>query len=357
MAIIISKNGVDAKKIEKQDFERESHLQEYIKSNPESIPIYEIQEDKRLFVVEREFSTESGPIDALAIDKDGDIYIVETKLYKNSDKRTVVAQALDYGASLWKHVSDTSDFVNRLDETVRSEFNVSLVDKLKEFFALDDEEANNVIVGIKQNLHDGNLKFVILMNRMDEQLKDLIIYINQNSNFDIYAVEMEYYKHEQFEIMIPRIFGVEVKKNTGGGGTSSARGKWDATKFFDETKAILSATDAESISRLYAFSSERADEIHWGTGVNHGSFSARFADLGNRPLFVIHSDGKMKISTEYPKRGANDEQVKNLDQLNLSLKNIGLAVDPKSERTVFTIGEWSPKLDELLNVFTKLISN
>jgi hypothetical protein len=54
------------------------------------------------FLSDRAFPTNSGPIDALGINKDGEIYIIETKLYKNPDKRLVVAQVLDYGASLWQ---------------------------------------------------------------------------------------------------------------------------------------------------------------------------------------------------------------------------------------------------------------
>ncbi len=38
-------------------------------NNPTVIPIYEIQEDKKLYVAKREFSTTSGPIDALAVDE------------------------------------------------------------------------------------------------------------------------------------------------------------------------------------------------------------------------------------------------------------------------------------------------
>ena len=91
MSIIISQNGKHARKIDQSNFDKEDRLQQYIHENPESIPIYELNEDKRLFVVQREFPTNSGPIDALAIDQDGDIYIVETKLFKNPDKRTVVA--------------------------------------------------------------------------------------------------------------------------------------------------------------------------------------------------------------------------------------------------------------------------
>ncbi len=91
MSIIISKEGNQAMRLDKIPFEKEDFLQDYIHNNPESIPVYEIQEDKRLFVSAREFPTESGLIDALAIDKDGDIYIVKTKLYKNSEKRVVLA--------------------------------------------------------------------------------------------------------------------------------------------------------------------------------------------------------------------------------------------------------------------------
>ncbi|MBK7447808.1 MAG: hypothetical protein IPJ45_17645 [Ignavibacteria bacterium] len=70
-----------------------------------------------MFVVAREFRTDSGSIDALAIDKDGDLYVIETKLFRNSDKRTVVAQALDYGASLWRHY-DFTTLKSRFDDGI-----------------------------------------------------------------------------------------------------------------------------------------------------------------------------------------------------------------------------------------------
>jgi len=212
MAIIISQNGKNANKIDKSEFEKEDYLQNYIHENPESIPVYEIEEDKKLFVVAREFPTESGPIDALAIDKDGDIYVVETKLYKNPDKRTVVAQALDYGASLWRH-SDYGDFIKRISDGINRKFGISFEDKIKDFFGFEDEQVPSILETIKENLLHGNIKFVILMDSIDERLKDLIVYVNQNSQFDIYAVQMEYYKFESYEIMIPKLFGVEVKKN------------------------------------------------------------------------------------------------------------------------------------------------
>ena len=57
MTIIISKGSTGAQKVDKSDFEKEGYLQEYIHKNPEAIPVYEIQEDKKLFVAAREFPT------------------------------------------------------------------------------------------------------------------------------------------------------------------------------------------------------------------------------------------------------------------------------------------------------------
>ena len=293
MSIIISQSGKHAQKIDKSEFEKEDYLQNYIHENPESIPIYEIAEDKRLFVVAREFSTESGPIDALAIDKDGDIYIVETKLYKNPDKRTVVAQALDYGASLWKHLNDFGEFINILDEEVQDKFKLSFSEKIKEFFGLEDEQVNLLFDSMKNNLRDGNLKFVILMDSMDERLRDLIIYVNQNSQFDIFAVELEYYKFKDYEIMIPKMFGVEVKKNIKTS-VNGIRKEWNEEEFIKQSRELL-GSNADKIIELYNFFKVKADQIRWGTGNVNGSFAPIFHKIYKTiSPFSIYSDGSIR---------------------------------------------------------------
>jgi len=294
MSIIISKNGKHAQKLNRADFQKEDYLQDYIHNNPESIPVYELSEDKRLFVAMREFPTNSGPIDALAIDKDGDIYIVETKLYKNPDKRTVVAQALDYGAALWKYFNDFNEFINILDQQTQNKFNLSFKEKIKEFFNLDDEQVELAYEQMRKNLNEGNLKFVILMDSLDERLKNLILYVNQNSQFDVYAVQLEYYKFEEYEIMIPKLFGVEVKKNIGVS-SSSQRKQWDEQSFIEQTKKELT-NQADKIINLYQYFKQNADKINWGTGYTHGSFSPVFNNL-NETIgpFTVYSDGKIQL--------------------------------------------------------------
>jgi len=213
MSIIISKNLKNAVKIDRASFALEDNLQQYIYDNPESIPLYDIKEDIRLLILAREFPTASGPIDAVGVDRDGEIYLVETKLYKNPDKRMVVAQVLDYGASLWKTYTDLDVFLSQLESHVTKKFGKTLQERVREFFNLAEEEVSRFNENLTDNLNDGNFKFVVLMDQIHNQLKDLIIFINQNSRFNIYGVELEYYKYEAYEILIPKLFGAQVKKD------------------------------------------------------------------------------------------------------------------------------------------------
>lgn len=301
MSIIISKQGQTAQKLDKAKFEKEDYLQNYIHENPESIPVYEIAEDKKLLVVARELSTESGPIDALAIDKDGDIYVVETKLYKNPDKRTVVAQALDYGASLWKHTNDFDEFINILDKEVQAKFKMTFQEKAKAFFDIDEEQINLMLENIKFNLKDGNIKFVILMDSMDERLKDLIIYVNQNSRFDIYAVQLEYYKFQEYEIMIPKMFGVEVKKNIKGASSSGQRRIWTKDEFLRDASEKSDRNVYGVVNELLEFSHQNADRIIYGTG-NQGCFSYKLKTIkGEITPLLVYSDGEVYASLGYIK--------------------------------------------------------
>src|SRR3990167_4738062 len=272
MAIIFSSNGGKAVKVEKSSIDKEDYLQKYIYQNPESIPLYDIKEDIRLLILAREFPTNSGPIDAIGIDKFGELYIVETKLYKNPDKRIVIAQVIDYGAALWKHSNDFNEFLSILDEHTQRVFSLRTTEKIQSFFQLSEEEATALIDKSKRNLNDGVFHFVILMDKLDDRLKDLILYVNQNSQFDIYAVELEYYKHDTYEIVIPRIYGTEVKKDIGVAGSGGSRKKWTEEMLFNDAKQKLSPKELAAFKRIYEFSKQHAAEMHLGTG-SYGSFS------------------------------------------------------------------------------------
>ncbi|OYT39850.1 MAG: hypothetical protein B6U86_04840 [Candidatus Altiarchaeales archaeon ex4484_43] len=48
MAIIISKNGGNAKKLDRKDFEFESKMLDYVSANPEVIPVEDVKENTKM---------------------------------------------------------------------------------------------------------------------------------------------------------------------------------------------------------------------------------------------------------------------------------------------------------------------
>jgi hypothetical protein len=214
MPIIISQKGISSgTMVQKSAFGKEEDLQDYIRQHPDAIPVYEIDEEKRLLVVAREFETGSGPIDALAVDNDGDLYVIETKLYANTDKRRVLAQVLDYGASLWKH-SDLGSFLLKLDQHTQLRWKMTFQEKVIEYFHLDLSDFESMSARMTANLKDGDFIFVVAMDSIDQSLKELISYVNEKSQFSVYGVELELYEYDGYEIVIPNLYGAEGHRPT-----------------------------------------------------------------------------------------------------------------------------------------------
>ena len=350
MAIIVSKSGKNAQKVERSKIEQEDYLQQYTLDNPEVIPLYDIKEDIRLLILAREFSTNSGPIDAIGIDRDGEIYIVETKLYKNPDKRTVVAQALDYGAALWRHSNDFDAFTATLNQSVQKVFGMTLSEKVEAFFGLSAEETTGLFERIKANLADGVMHFVILMDSLDDRLKDLVLYVNQNSQFDIYIVELDYYKHEEYEIIIPKIYGAEVKKDVAIQNSSGSRRQWSEAEYLSNAKATIDGKAYPTFIKLYESCKASADGMRFGTGTVRGSVGPFYNSISQRTIFTLYTDGKLAFNFGWlnePNSAIEfrDKYYKQLKDVGLALKEGDISVFPH-----FPIDQWSPLADKIIQV-------
>jgi hypothetical protein len=82
----------------------EQWLQRLLHKHPGCLPVSEIEPGfGELVSVGMEVPTKHGPIDNLFLTPDGDIVLVETKLWRNPEsRRQVVAQALDYASCLFE---------------------------------------------------------------------------------------------------------------------------------------------------------------------------------------------------------------------------------------------------------------
>ncbi len=202
MSIIISKQGQNARRLQRASIQQEEYLQAYIHKNPDVLPLDELKDNLRLLILAREFNTASGPIDALGVDADGEIYVIEAKLNKNADRRRIIAQALDYGAALW---ASSETLIQQLNG---SEWRT----RLTEFLGGDEAVTATHLAAVQQNAAMGRFWFVVLMDRLDDRLRDLISFVNANSRFKILGVELNLYQDGDLEILIPTLYGAEIAK-------------------------------------------------------------------------------------------------------------------------------------------------
>lgn len=356
MSIIISRGGKNAKRVERSVIDKEDYLQQYIYDNPESLPLHELKEDINILIVSREFPTHSGPIDALGVDRDGDIYIIETKLYRNADKRRVIAQVLDYGASLW--INESAQFLETLEQSSLRNFEMGFSSKIKDFFGFEDNEIVEYINLLEQNVNSGNFKFVVLMDRMDSRLKELISFVNTNSNFDVLGVELDFYQDKDVEIIIPNLYGAERRKEVVplSGKSSGSRKKWDENLFFEVTEQTIGADKTKAVREVYDWSCKNADGVRWGTGINIGSFNVKFANVSQRSVFTIFTDGRLSLNFKW--LDDSEQSINYARALGEEIKqatNIALPEDFVTKYVYVPFDDWTNEVPEFVKAVKNII--
>jgi len=326
MAIIVSKEGKDAIKLERKSFKEEIELQKYIENNPEVIPIQDVKEDAKIVIMAREFPVKTGNIDAIGIDQDGDIYVIETKLYKNTDKRYILAQILEYGAFLYKTYGNGEQFISKLNDYVTARYGIDLLGKIAECFGMTENEGSieDVVKGIKDNFDHSIFKFFVVMDVVPDSLKEVILFVNENSKFDIFPVELEYYKHEGFQILIPKLFGHILKKDTGQG---IDRGSiWNEKSFFDRVERTVDDVQIKRyIKELYTFVKDYSSLDPWPKWPTKYAVFNFYARIGDKKicLFQVRHYGTIYFYA------LNPEKINMLNEIGFNIPENAKEKEPR----------------------------
>jgi hypothetical protein len=264
------KDGDQFVVLEESDFGAETALQEALKRNPEAIPAPDLELDD-LIVVGRETPLPSGYIDLLLVDAQGQVIIVETKLSRNPElRRQVVAQLLDYGASLWKIAPNLKSFEQLVLRYWKSpaceDLRVKEADTLRDgvepiFLELygEDWDYDAFEAALEDNLANGqHVLLIVASGLMDGLSRNLLQYANICLGLPLYGVEITMFKMEGRELIVPR--GVRYKAGPRVSAKQTRR-KTDRDAFFSECTSL----GAAFISRLLDEAEQQSMMIEWGT--------------------------------------------------------------------------------------------
>jgi hypothetical protein len=302
MALLVVKEGKDVIRLERTEFEAEKNMRDMLLRHPDMIPIYEVEEDIRLLTVKRElrvFEKESDKFaDAVSVDRNGSIYLVETKLFRNPDKRSVVSQVLSYGASLWSSSQGSYEFMEILDESCRDLFKRPFLELTKDFFGFDERGMEVFKDALIKNWDDGVFKFVVYMDRVGDDLKNLVTYINKRSRFDIYIVGVDFYQRDGMEIIIPKMYGVPDRKELSNQSGRSVSGRSVLTKeeYLASGKEQLQGEFGTFLALFEELESLSGDVKSFRPNISFGgSYTPRFTRLGDTGPFSLKANGDLQV--------------------------------------------------------------
>ena len=308
MKIIASKdNGKNYKKIDSKQFPLEKKLEELISDeNIMTNMTLGPDEDLTLIKLANQFKTNVGPLDVLAIDDSGNIYIIETKLHKNGTKREIIAQVLDYASALWLEYRNN---FKKFEDQIFKKTNTHLSKIIDDSGIVDYTEIRNTL---EKNFNEGSFKFVTVWDEFDATLRDTINYLNQKCKLSIYAVTFEYFEDDDFKILVPSYYGIESEKNSEL--RKSIRRTWTKDEVIDELKKNLDHDEVLALEKLMKCLEDNNAKLKTGRGIS-GSINPVFDKLSKenenpKSLFTLDGSGFLAINYDWlnPKLGEKIER-------------------------------------------------
>jgi len=159
---------------------------------------------------------------------------------------------------------------------------------------LEADTTTELVNNLKKTVIDGRFRFVVLMDNVEDRLKNLIAFVNSNSSFDVLGVALDFYQHDDIDILIPTLHGAEIKK-TVTSSTSSTRRTWNEESFFADASSRISEEQLKALRSLYDWAKEYADEISYGPGAV-GSINPKVWAVCSRSIFTARSDGTLRLN-------------------------------------------------------------
>ncbi|TKJ42721.1 hypothetical protein CEE36_06465 [candidate division TA06 bacterium B3_TA06] len=302
MKIMVRSKGEKGwKPLDESHYDSEAHLQELLNKDISLIPL-----EPPLLVSVSEFGLPgSGATDIIAVNQDGAITIIECKLAKSHEvRRMVIGQLLEYAAFLTKMSAD--EFVETFDRLADAPLYETIASKLEDF------EESMFKENLADNLKRGEFTLIVAVDSINEELREIILYLNAHSDCTVGALELEYFKDDKRELLVPRLYGgPEVKEATGKQRPTAKRRRWDEASFFEEARSL--GENLFPLARnLYEFSKKEADIVSWGTGAVNGSFTFKVRSASRTPsIFSLFTNGFLYINFGYlsPVAKENDMEI------------------------------------------------
>lgn len=200
----------------------------------------------------------TGYVDLVGVDSEGGITLVECKLRANPEiRRSVIGQVFAYAAGLWRMSYD------QFDQRFAARTGQSLVERIAPLVPGEwDEEAFRVAV--TANLAEGNLRLVIAVDQITDELKQTVLFLNSHTVADVrvLALELGYIADHGVEILVPATYGEESARTK----ALSSKKLWNEADLLDALEQACSPAGFQAMRHLYDSAKRQGAGLNWGRG-------------------------------------------------------------------------------------------
>lgn len=225
-----------------QGVHQEKVLEEWLESNPDGIV-----EDGKLLIVGRQVTTNLGStIDLLALDREGDVVVIELK--RDRTPRETLAQALEYASFAEALSAEELEVI--LGQYLNEE-SVRLAEYHRQYFALEPDEAVSF---------NKDQRIVVVGQRITDEVKQTSSFL-RGKGLRVTCLEFSYFESNCGLRLLSHdiVVGGEPKK------ISKVRSGSLPVTSKQEFLEALDDFGRPVFERLLPFAEERGFPIHWGT--------------------------------------------------------------------------------------------
>ena len=217
----------------RRGFALEQELERLIQDYPEVLPGV----SAAALAVDQFSVPSGGSVDLVVLEPDASITVVECKLAKNAEvRRAVVGQILSYAASLTQ--LDVDEFLKRFGARLGRDAVVALAPEAGAGES-EDWDADRFRADLARTLADGAFRLVIAVDRITDELRDIVEYLNSRTDdsVEVLALEVDLIAHDGVEVLVPRVHGLEsarLKAQRSAGARRASRDVEPVLSAFDD---------------------------------------------------------------------------------------------------------------------------
>jgi hypothetical protein len=340
-------------------------LQDILEKNPDLIPGISPSDPRRWLSVKKEMPVPDPntggsrwSIDFFFVDQDAMPTFIECKRFNDTRaRREITGQMLEYAANA-HYYWEKDELIEFAKETAQK--NSTLEEEMTRLQPESPDSVEIFFQRVQDNLREGQIRLVFFLEKAPIELKSVVDFLNkQMERSEVLLVEAHQYLHEGMKVVVPSLFGFteearRVKKTISI--VTGPKKQWNRVSFFQDADERLDSSQLNAIKQIFNKCESLHCELSWGKGNVYGTFSVKWPQVGNSPLFSMWSNGTLAVNFGSLNKNDKEKELRGFFKEQIVNKlNFQVPSDYEKRFPNYKVSEWSPKTETMIQILDEVV--